>query len=408
MNISSIITEYNPMHNGHLLHINKTKEVTKCDGLICVMSGNFVQRGAPSIIDKWSKTEIALKNGVDLVIELPSTYSLSSAEFFSYGAVSLLNSLGIVKSICFGSEHGDIKLLYKIAEILYKESNEFKSSLRNYLSQGISFPKARNKALNEIIISNSEFDNIELDNILNNSNNILGIEYCKSLLKLNSSIIPHTIQRIGSSYNESNLIGLLPSATSIRNSLKTDNSIESIINAVPSNTLNKLQENITNKSLVFENSIFPYIKYKALTNNNNLFNLPDASEGLDNKIYKALHNSNTYDELLDKVKSKRYSYTRISRLLCQYFIGLENMTRNELIALRNSNAHYARVLGFNSLGRTILKEIKKVSSIPIITKVPKQLCKPLELDILTTKAYSIINSSISPEADFTISPIRIL
>ena len=408
MNISGLITEYNPMHNGHLYHINKTKEVTKCDGLICVMSGNFVQRGAPSIIDKWTKAEIALKNGVDLVIELPLVYSLSSAEFFSYGAVSLLNSLGIVKSICFGSEHGDINLLYKIAEILHKESDEFKISLKNYLSDGNSFPKARSKALNEIIISNSEFNNTELDNILNNSNNILGIEYCKSLLRLNSSIIPHTIHRIGSCYNDNNLEGSLPSATSIRNSLKADNSIESLKKVVPSNTLNKLQENIENKSLVFENSIFRYIKYKALTNNNNLSNLPDASEGLDNKIYKALHNSNTYEELINNIKTKRYSYTRISRLLCQYFIGLDNITRDELIELRNSDAPYARVLGFNSLGRTILKEIKKVTSIPIITKVPKQLYKPLELDILATKAYSVINSSISKEADFTVSPIRLL
>lgn len=408
MNITGLITEYNPMHNGHLYHISKTKEITKCDGLICVMSGNFVQRGAPSIIDKWSKAEIALKNGVDLVIELPLIYSLSSAEFFSYGAVSLLDSLGIVKSICFGSEHGNINSLYKIAEILYKESDGFKNSLKYFLSKGFSFPKARNEALNEIINSNSELHSIELDTILNNSNNILGIEYCKSLLKLNSSIIPHTIQRIGSSYNESNLISNLPSATSIRNSLKTANSMESIINTVPSDTLNKLQENIINKSLVFEDSIFPYIKYKALTTNNKLFNLPDASEGLDNKIYKALHYSSTYNELIRKIKSKRYSYTRISRLLCQYFIGIENITKEELIFLRNSKAPYARVLGFNSLGRTILKEIKKVSSMPIIMKVPKQQCKSLELDLLATKAYSILNSSILPEADFTVSPIRIL
>src|SRR5665647_2874229 len=147
MNISGIIVEYNPLHNGHVYHINKTKELTNCDALICVMSGNFAQRGIPSSIDKWTKTKMALNNGVDLVIELPTIYSVSSAEFFSFGAVSLLNSLGVVDNICFGSEHGDINDIYTISNILHKEPTQFKSLLKTYLARGNGYPLSRSNAL---------------------------------------------------------------------------------------------------------------------------------------------------------------------------------------------------------------------------------------------------------------------
>ena len=161
MNISGIIVEYNPLHNGHLYHINKTKELTNCDALICVMSGNFAQRGIPSTIDKWTKTKMALNNGVDLVIELPAIYSVSSAEFFSYGSVSLLNSLGIVNNICFGSEHGDINDIYTISNVLRNEPIEFKLLLKTYLSKGIGYPLARANALYDYLI-NSNNDIIKL------------------------------------------------------------------------------------------------------------------------------------------------------------------------------------------------------------------------------------------------------
>ena len=196
MKITGIITEYNPFHNGHLYHLNTAKKVTNCHGIVCIMSGNFVQRGEPAIIDKWKRTEMALLNGVDLVIELPTFYAVSSAEFFAKGAVDILNNIGVVDNIFFGSECGDINLLYKIAEVLTKEPKEFKLKIKENLKSGVTYAKAREKTLIDIL------DNEDLNEILSNSNNILGIEYIKAIIKSNSSITPLTMKREGSKYND--------------------------------------------------------------------------------------------------------------------------------------------------------------------------------------------------------------
>ncbi|MCY6356717.1 nucleotidyltransferase [Clostridium sp. ZS2-4] len=400
MNLTGIITEYNPLHNGHLYHIKESKKQTNCDGLICVMSGNFVQRGTPSLIDKWSRAETALKNGIDLVIELPAIYSLSSAEFFAFGAVSLLNNLGIVNNLCFGSESGDINLIKQIADILIKEPENFKLQLKSYLDKGLSYPVARSKALSSFFENNSS-----ITDVLFSSNNILGIEYCKSLIKLNSDIKPYTIQREGSAYNSINIEKKFCSATSIRKHLKEkDNSIDLLIEKVPINSFNVIKNMYNKNSLTFEDSILSFLKFKIFTYENKLENLPDVSEGLHNKIYKALNQSNTYEELISKIKSKRYTETRINRILCQYFVGFDNYNTK---LLRTLSCPYARVLGFNKRGREILKELKSTSLIPIYIKLPKDLSNSLELDILATKAYSLINKSVSPNSDYLISPITL-
>ena len=406
MNISGIIVEYNPLHNGHLYHINKTKELTNCDALICVMSGNFAQRGIPSSIDKWTKTKMALNNGVDLVIEIPTVYSVSSAEFFSYGSVSLLNSLGIVNNICFGSEHGNINDIYNISNILLEEPIEFKSLLKTYLSEGLVFPMARANALYDYLInSNMNISNLLLDDFLNSSNNILGIEYCKSLIKLNSSIKPYTLKREGASYNSNLLHSEFSSATSIRKFVKENGSLTKLEGHVPSSVLTEILNLYSkNYEFTFEDSMFPYIKHKSFTSNNSLVNLPDVSEGLDNKIIKSLQNSISYSSALEAMKSKRYTYTRLSRILCQYFIGFDNFDTKKL---RSAPCPYARVLGFNSNGKSILKSIKSNSNIPIYTKLPKELSETLQLDVQATKAYSTINSSINHNNDYLISPIII-
>jgi len=404
MNISGIIVEYNPLHNGHVYHINKTKKLTNCDALICVMSGNFTQRGIPSIIDKWTKTKMALNNGVDLVIELPSVYSVSSAEFFSLGAVSLLNSLGIVDNICFGSEHGDINDLYNISNILLEEPIEFKTLLKEYLSKGIVYPLARANALYDYLInSDIKTSNLLLGDFFNSSNNILGIEYCKSLIKLKSSITPFTLKREGGMYNSNLMQNEFSSATAIRKFIKEDGSLTKLAGHVPSSVLNELENLYTrNYKFTFEDSMFPYIKHKSATSKNSLVNLPDATEGLDNRIIKALQNNLDYYSSMVDIKSKRYTYTRISRILCQYFIGFDNFDTEKL---RSLPCPYARILGFNSNGKSILKSIKSNSSIPLYTKLPKELSETLQLDIQSTRAYNVINNSIGPNSDYLISPI---
>lgn len=406
MNIAAIIAEYNPLHNGHLYHLKETKKLTNCDGLICVMSGNFAQRGIPTIIDKWSRTKLALDAGIDLVIELPTIYSLSSAEFFAYGAVSLLDSLNVVNYLSFGSESGSLELIKKVSEILIREPYDYKTLLKKNLNSGASYPSSRNSALKEYLykysLKDSSYESI--DEVLNNSNNILSIEYCKSLLKLSSSIKPITIKREGSTYNTPSLKDIYCSATAIRKHLKYKNNICELKSFVP-NYVYEFIKNLPSENFSYEDDMFEYIKFKYLTNGNTFKTLPDVKEGLDNKICKSIEMAGSYEELLKLCKSKRYTLTRLSRILCQFFVGFDRFNTEYL---RTSPCPYARVLGFNDTGRLIMKKIKQNSKIPLYTKLPKSSIETLNLDIQSTKAYSIINNNIKFNSDYLISPLKYL
>lgn len=397
--ITGIITEYNPFHKGHKYHLENAKSDTNADGIVCVMSGNFMQRGIPAIVDKWKRTEMAIRNGVDLVLELPMVYSLSSAEHFAFGSVSLLDSLGVIDNLYFGSEEGNIDLLESIANTLVAEPEAYKASLKHYLNIGLPFHSSRANALNDYLISNDILD------VLSNSNNILGIEYIKAIKVLKSNIIPKTLKREGSMYNDPKLNSVFSSATSIRKHLK-ENSLDKLENALTKNSYDILFNlSSSDYPFTFEEDMFKYIKYKLLTSNNCLSSLPDISEGLDNKILKEVLVSNSLDELILNSKSKRYTYTRISRILAQTFLNLEDY---DLLNLSKSPAPYARVLGFNSNGRDILKKIKSKNNIDIITKVPRNnLCDHMKIDILGTKAYSLLNPMINPMDDYLKSPIII-
>lgn len=401
MNITGIITEYNPFHKGHFYHLTSAKESTNADGIVCIMSGNFIQRGGPAIIDKWKRAEMAIDNGVDLVIELPTFYALSSAEYFAKGAISILDKLGVVNTIFFGSESGNVRNLKSIASILCDEPTDYKNLLKENLSKGLTFAKARELSLKEYYSSNSNF---EISEILGNSNNILGIEYIKALLSLKSTIEPLTLKREGSQYNDKTLNNTFSSATSIREALKNDSNLEHIYNDIPENSY-KILKNLSdnNYKFIFENHMFNMIKYKLVTNCVNFNNLYEISEGLDNKLLKEIHQSATFEEFILRVKSKRYTYTKISRILTQIFIGFDLYNKDELIKPDNL---YGRILGFNSRGKDILKEIKKSSSIPLITKVPKHVNNDLlKLDIQATKCYSLLNNSVNPFSDHLLKPI---
>ncbi|MBM7868943.1 putative nucleotidyltransferase [Clostridium pascui] len=402
MKIAGIVVEYNPLHNGHVLHIKKTKEITKCDGVIAVMSGHFVQRGTPSILDKWTRTKMALLNGVDLVIELPLIYSISSAEFFAWGSMSLLNSLGIVDSLCFGSESGNILDIMKISNILVNEPLEFKISLKKHLDEGNTFPLARNLALYEYL-GNNEKNCLSFNNFFASSNNILGIEYCKNLLKLNSNIEAFTTSRQGNSYNSLDLSSKFSSATAIRNYLQNNTDVNHIKYFTPDSVWNILESFKKNSySFDFEDKVLNYIKYKYISGIGDTEKIPEASEGLSNRINSFIISSNNMKELIMNIKTKRYTYSRISRILYQYFLNFDTFNYN---TLRRNPCPYARILGFNSIGREMLKQMKKSSSIPIYTKLPKHLPEILEIDIKATKSYSLINNFVDPFADYKTKPI---
>ena len=398
MNITGIITEYNPFHNGHLYHLSEAKKNTNADAIICVMSGNFVQRGGPAIIDKWKRTEMALNNGVDLIIELPTYYAVSSAEFFAKGSVSILHNLGIVNNLFFGSECGDVDKLTALSKILVNEDTQLKSLIKEHLAKGDTFAKAREKSLIQYLKDE------EINNIITSSNNILGIEYIKSILRLNSTITPSTLKREGSNYNDKNLSNSFSSATAIRELLKNKNSLENLKNLIPKESyeiFSKLQDE--NYPLVFDEDMFKFIKYKIQTNCINFNNLYEITEGLENKLIKEITSSNSYEDFILKVKSKRYTYSKISRILTHIYLGLDS---NTFLNIDNPNNLYARVLGFNNRGREVLSLIKRNSSIPLITKVPRFTNNPLlQFDIQATAAYANLNNKINPNKDYLQSPI---
>ena len=395
MNITGLIVEYNPFHNGHIYHLQKSLEKTNADASIAVMSGNFIQRGEPALFDKFSRAKAAVESGVDLVVELPSIYASQSAELFAKGSVSLLNSLGCVNSICFGSEEGNIDALYLIASILCLEPQEFKEKLSSYLGEGMLFPTARNKALFDYINSpdfsfGDNFNGIDLseerlNDILSSSNNILGIEYIKQLISLKSDIKPFTIGRIHSEYNSEEISGNINSATAVRkklyeiisskenNSSDIDELIKSIqtstdiTNSIPESTLNMITSNIEKGFLpMYPEYFFETLISTIIRDKKNLESYFDISEGIENKIFKAALVAKNYDELLNLVKSKRYTMTRIKRCLNNILLGI---TKDDMELAKGINTiPYVRILAFNSKGREIIREIKKSSEIKIINK----------------------------------------
>lgn len=396
MGVLGLITEYNPFHNGHLYHIEQGKKITGAKHVICVMSGNFIQRGEPAIINKWARAKTALLNGVDLVIELPMVYAMSSAEYFAYGAVKILNDIGVVDYLCFGSESGEIKPLDDIANILYNEPDLYKSLLKNELKKGLSYPVARSRSLTKYLNIKKDFS-LNVSNLLDKPNNILGIEYLKALKRLNSDIEPATIKRINNNYNTKDITGNISSATAIRKYIlkSPHRSLENILDA----TLPKPSYKILNKEFssgrgpVSASCFFHIIS--ALIRKMSPSQLRDivyVSEGLENRIKNAAADTGTYDELIDKISTKRYTNTRIQRILMSIMIGITSSDMN------NFNIHfgpqYARVLAFNKLGINLMSLIKKRTSIPLMLKTSDFInsCNPLlkkmlKLESLSTDLY---------------------
>lgn len=365
MKVVGFITEYNPFHYGHKYHLEKSLKLTNATHSIAVMSGSFVQRGEPSIIDKWTKAKIAIENGVDLVIELPFVYSTQSAELFALGGVKILDCLNIVDHIAFGSETGDLEPLMHIVDVLYKEPNEFKNNLKHNLNLGMSFPSARSLAIKDYLKYKST-TNHDYESILKQSNNILAIEYLKALKTLNSSILPILITRQGSDYKEEILGENFSSATAIRKSI-LENGVQSIKDLVPEITYELLQEFFNDyNSFNHLGNYYSIIKYLLLTVDNDLLKeIFDMENGLENRIVKQSLNSLNIKELIENSSTKRYPKTRIQRILTHL---LNNISGSTIQDIYSKDVPYIRFLGANSKGLELLNLIKKKSNTPILTK----------------------------------------
>ena len=389
MNVLGIIAEYNPFHNGHMFHLTNSKHRCNADYTVCVMSGNFVQRGEPAIVNKWVRTKMALTAGIDLVIELPCIYSLSSAESFAYGAVKLLDSLGFVTHLSFGSECADIHSISKIADVLVKEDEIFKCLLKKLLKKGLSFPSARQAALHEYF--NATGENFQIDNVIGCSNNILGIEYIKALKILDSSIIPTTIARTSNSYTQKDLSGFISSATSIRNSIENGlfESTE-LKNTMPSFAYEMLKEEfMSGKGPVFsshyENSILTLLRTLSCAE---IKDMPYITEGLENRLKKAGLISSTMQQLIINSSTKRYTKTRLNRIMFNLLIGIK---KNDVTSYNNNGGpQYIRILGMNDNGKSLLAKAASTSSLPIMVKTGtyKKSCNPLFISMFEAECRS--------------------
>ena len=388
--VLGIIAEYNPFHNGHLFHLNESKKLTGSSYTGAIMSGNFAQRGNTSIIDKWSKAKSAIECGVDLVVELPVLYSTSSAENFAEGAIKILDSLKVVDYLSFGAETADINLLNNIATVLNEEPKEYKSLLSEELKKGLSYPKARENAL--MIYLN---DIKKYSNVLSSPNNILGIEYIKALKKYNSIIQPIAMPRHESGHNDLNYHGNIASSTAIRNITK-NNGFDILRKLMPEPSYTNLIKNIKVGHVVpdlsvFEKEIIFNLRKMSIYD---ISQLPDVSEGLEFAIKNAANSCNSLVELLNIIKSKRYTQTRIQRILLYSLLGI---TKKD-IAISKKTQPYVRVLGFNEKGKYLISEVAKANpKLNIITSVKKftdknlnrNLKSMLEKDIWATDVYTI-------------------
>ncbi|MBU5437743.1 nucleotidyltransferase [Tissierella sp. MSJ-40] len=366
MKVIGFITEYNPFHLGHKYHLDKAMSLTQADYSLAIMSGSFVQRGEPSFIDKWTKARMAVDNGIDLVLELPFIFSTQSAELFAYGGIKLMDSLNIVDSLAFGSEIGEIFPLEKVAKILSEEPYFYRERLKHYLSEGYSFSVSRSNALEDYLKQYNLQDDFSYKNILNKSNNILGIEYLKALIRINSSINPVAIKRIGSEYNDTSISNDFASATAIRHSI-LNNGLESVNTLVPDKTYDNLKEylNKYHKFNLLENYNQILLYLLRTKDKKELGKLLDMETGLENRILKESFKNNNIKEIIDKIITKRYPRTRIQRLLIHLISDLDKLSFKQLFETYPS---YARVLGANKNGLVLLKKIKEKSNLPIITK----------------------------------------
>ena len=390
-----IIAEYNPFHNGHLYQIQKAKELTGADTVIAVMSGNFTQRGETSLINKFEKTKIALQNEVDMVIELPTIYSISSAENFALGGIKILNEIGNIDYLVFGIEEDNLQELQAIADVLVNENDEFKRTIKEELDKGNSYPKAREIALKKVLSS----ENVEY--IMQKPNNILAIEYLKALKITNSRIKPFAIKRKNSMHHDKNINENYASGTYIRK-LFLENNFDEISKVVPKYTYERLSELKSKGTYVTSiNDFSDIVIYKIrMMTKEEISQIADINEGLENSIKLASTTCKTIDEIIDKVSTKRYTKTRISRILTYILLDI---TKSDMEQSKN-NDPYIRVLGINKKCEEILSTINDSKLITSLKKFEENNGENelLNIDKKATEIYTIkYPKSVDANLDYT-------
>jgi len=427
MKVLGIVVEYNPFHNGHLYHLTEAKRICNPDFTVAVMSGSFTQRGEPAIVDKFARTEIALRCGVDLVLELPTIYAIQDAGGFAFGAISSLAATQVVTDIVFGSESADLEGLEKIAKVLVEQPPLYLRFLHEELKRGHSFPNARRIAIMRYAASEKVFDPSTLK-IIERSNDILGLEYIVSAKKLGSDIRFHVVKRVGADYHDGSFKGAFSSATAIRNLIRRGE-MEQVQHALPQESFSILRREIeAGRGPVFYEDMERLIMgvFRTLTRDD-LREYAGFNEGLDQRFAFYAARSGTLQGFLEAVKAKRFTFSRLRRLSIYPILQI----KKDLIEESNSKGpQYLRILGFNEMGRKLLHQMKKVCTVPLITNasnyisVAKETVKKdrfqefdsilfkrqFELDVRATNLHSLYFSNTedrSYERDMRLGPVII-
>ena len=381
MKATGIVVEHNPFHNGHFYHIKESRNKTAADIIIAVMSGNFLQRGEPSLVDKWTRSEMALKAGVDLVIELPYVFATAQASDFARGSIALLEALGC-DAFCFGSEEGTIEPFTNTYEVITSQQQTYQKLIKQYMKLGFSYPKSLNQAYAEITKDN----NLQLVD-LSKPNNILGYHYVEAANQINARMKPFTIQRIISNYHdEVDESQSIASATGIRKAIFEEGSIDALANFMPQTSLDlllKWKESVG----VFGSwpQFWPLLRFTILRSSlKELASYAEVTEGIENLIYEAAIKSETFEEFMTHVKSKRYTWTRIQRMLTHIYTGF---TWDALKS--HPNPTYLRVLGMTHEGQKYLNQKKKSLSLPLVSRAAATKDSLLDLDIQATDLYQL-------------------
>jgi predicted nucleotidyltransferase len=389
MRVCGIVCEYNPFHNGHKYQLDRIKEAG-FDAVVAVMSGNFVQRGEPAITEKHKRAEAALLNGVDLIIELPLPYSVASAQRFALGSVDILNSLGQVDSLCFGSECGNIELLETLA------LTDFDDEIKYYISDGMSYPCAYEAAVEKKLGQ-------KYSSALQGSNNLLGIEYIKALNQLSCNIKPMTIMRTGTGHDSVDESGVFTSANNIRNNLLSEDIARFMPDSSYSIIMKSVNEGFAPASLNnCERSVLAVLRK---LDKDYFSTLPDISEGLDNRLYSAVRNATSLEQLYNEVKTRRYTMARVKRLVLCAYLGIDSSFYEFL-------SPYIRVLGMNNKGRQILRQAKETAAKPVymlssdFANADPISQKLFSLEAKSTDLYSLCTKAISPcAAEYLTNPV---
>lgn len=390
--VIGVVAEYNPFHNGHYYHLQATKEITGAEYCVAVISGNFTQRGDTSIVNKWAKAYMAICGGADLVIELPTVYSISSAENFASGAVKILDNLKVVDAISFGAEANDLATLNNIANVLYEEPKAYTNILSHELKKGISYPAARENALMMYLNDIKRYANT-----LSSPNNILAIEYLKALKIQKSKLEPIMIRRKKVYYNDNKIVDDFASATVIRKLLQ-DGEYANLRKVIPRSSYTIIGQESRKGGMVlslskYEKEIIYTLRKMTVEE---IAELPDVSEGLQFAIKNAANEANNLKDLISNIKSKRYTQTRIQRILLYALLGIDK----KLMENSRKVVPYVRVLGFTQKGKSLLSEISRRNpKLNIITSLKKYmdqnqnknkvLAEMLEKDIFATDVYTL-------------------